>query len=412
MTNVDEDNLPDALPALIVYLFNRINRLSALIQPSGYLFNHIDGLTVHVNRVATQANTITTNFDNRFITLTSGLIAQVKRIDARQEDFERQVERRFDHQAARFLLQMKRFASDLRAQIQEVATQSDQLTAFFNRLHIEDLTVQVRQHTNQLQETTNRLASLSENINQELENIRASTDAAGAAMPVNAHEKTESSSSDLDCTALQVPVATTIENNHIPKAPSPILDGPIPDAFVATLIEPHPDISSYPASNSTSTSTPATEMPPPNHHSPPASSSTFDALDKDTLARVMRNDIGLSRIRTSDDSYWAPRNMARRAAKIQQAATIAGSSLTANERARIFAERSKRAGIRISAPTNAAEEKERGEGAEAYASLDRFEEMLEGMSRASGAEIGGVGCGILGVVSDGLIGFADTIAEF
>ncbi len=65
----------------------------------------------------------------------------------------------------------------------------------------------------------------------------------------------------------------------------------------------------------------------------------------------MRNNIGLSRIMTSEESYWAPRNVARRAADLQASAsskTTSKPSLTDEQRSRLFHERLAKVGVRSS----------------------------------------------------------------
>ncbi|KAL8698256.1 MAG: hypothetical protein Q9224_001931, partial [Gallowayella concinna] len=163
-TDMNNNNLPDGVSAQIAYLFNRINRLSALIKPDGCLSNQINNLTTHVDHVAAHANAITTNVNGRFTILTNALTTNVTSIEARLDDLKRLVDRRFEHQAAHFLLQIKRFTADLHTQVQEIITQSDRLTALFKSVHVEDLSVQV-------QEIAHDIANMSENVNEEPETI-------------------------------------------------------------------------------------------------------------------------------------------------------------------------------------------------------------------------------------------------
>ncbi|KAL8670319.1 MAG: hypothetical protein Q9168_005135 [Polycauliona sp. 1 TL-2023] len=167
---------------------------------------------------------------------------------------------------------------------------------------------------------------------------------------------------------------------------------------------------------STITESIQTPTPPPITPSP---TSTITNLDQETHALVMRNNIGLSKIMTSEDSYWAPRNVARRAAELQATAgrsTTPSSSLTNEQRAQVFRERLAKVGVRSSswktAKSDSVTETEKADGDDAvcgsledvkrntkreeeeeevYSNLDRFEEFLEEQSRAvstAGTEIG------------------------
>ena len=363
--STDDNNLPDGVTAQIAYLDRRINGLEAHFQPDSLFLAHVDGLVTHINRVATQLNIISSNTDGRFALLTDAHTKHSQEIVARQTELEQRLERRIDHQTTRFMDRIGNTTADFRARINTTNEVLDQITTTFNRLHVEDLGAQVQSNCDTLQELSNRLTHISESIHQELENIRANTHAAAATMSAR--------------TPPQPPVTTPFKNHHSLPAPSSILDSPVPEALFTM---------------ETQATQPAIEVQSNNHPASSVRSSAFEELDSETRALVMHNDIGLSKIMTSDDSYWSPRNVARRAADIRAAAAASSPGrpiLTDDQRTRLFKERSAKAGIRISAPKSLRVGEEvvaKQEGA--YGGLDRFEQFLEEKSMASHAETEGV----------------------
>ncbi|KAL8859707.1 MAG: hypothetical protein Q9178_003822 [Gyalolechia marmorata] len=363
--STDDNNLPAGITAQIVYLDRRINSLEAHFQPNSPFLTHVDGLVTHINRVATQLNIISSNTDGRFALLTDAHTKHSQEIVAHQTELEQRLERRIQHQTTRFMDRVEKTTVDFRARINTTNEVLDQITTTFNRLHVEDLGAQVQSNCDTLQELSNRLTHISESIHQELENIRANTHAAAATMSAR--------------TPPQPSASTPLKGHHSPPAPSSILDSPVPEALF---------------SMETQTTQPVIEVQSNNHPASSVRSSAFEELDSETRALVMHNDIGLSKIMTSDDSYWSPRNVARRAADIRAAAAVssAGSPILTNEqRTRLFKERSAKAGIRLSAPKSLRTGKDVAANQEgAYGGLDRFEQLLEEKSLASHADTEGV----------------------
>ncbi|KAL8724842.1 MAG: hypothetical protein Q9166_007722 [cf. Caloplaca sp. 2 TL-2023] len=351
-SNMDQASMPEGVARQITWLAARVNHLTSILQrPNSNLINHIDNLTDRVNQVTANQNTIGADVDARFAALTNGLTTHIQRLKTLHDTSVMELNRRIDHQTLRFERRIDRLGDTFRAQIETVIGVVDDLTTQFNRLHVEDLSVTVQQHTSLLQELSNRITHMNESFHQELENIRANTHAA-VAMQVSRHRNSAASSSVQDNIAPRAPAAAQVSFQQIPPAPPSTPDttseAPLPMPF--TL---------------------ASTAPP----------STFDTLSPTTRAQVMRNDIGLSRIMTSDDSYWAPRQVAARAAATSIAASAvstANNPPTNDQRVRLFQERSARAGIRVSAPPSmAAVDRDTS----VYSSLDQFEAMEEERSR-------------------------------
>ncbi|KAL8773703.1 MAG: hypothetical protein Q9209_001471 [Squamulea sp. 1 TL-2023] len=358
--STDDSYLPDGCTAQVAYLETRIRSLEAHFQPNSLFLSHIDGLVSHINRVTTQLNVISSNADSRFAILTNAYTKHFGQVVARQTELEQRFDRRIQHQTTRFLEQLDHRAADFKTRIDVTNEVLDQLTTTFNRLHVDDLGAQVRQNFDTLQELSNRLVHMIESVHQELENIRTNTHAAAATMSAQSPPQ---------------PAVTTPA--EISPVTSSILDTPVPQAL--------PSIE-------TQASRPAMTTQSSSHHPQPDPPSTSEPLDQETHALVMRNNIGLSKIMTSDDSYWAPRNVARRAADLVAAATsTAGPNLSDEQRTRLFKERSAKAGVRVSVPAGLrvkgrAKEKEE----EAYGCLDQFEQLLEEKSRTICTEIEGM----------------------
>ncbi|KAL8650036.1 MAG: hypothetical protein Q9226_005312 [Calogaya cf. arnoldii] len=375
--NTDENNLPlpDGIAAQIAYLDRRIDSLEANFRPNSRFLTHIDGLVTHINRVTTYLNIISANTDRRFSILTDAHTQHLGQVVASQTELEQRFDRRIEHQATRFTDQLETRAVDFRTRIDVTNDVLDQFTTTFNRLHVDDLSARVQSNSDSLQELSNRLTHISESVHQELENIRTNTHAAAATMsaqpsrqapittPQKDHESPIVEKQD------EVAIGFTIKGaaTRRTKATSSILDTPVEAEPFFTIA-------------TSSTHAPITTFAPTPQSSPrpPSNPAT---LDQETHALVMRNNIGLSKIMTSEDSYWAPRNIARRAAGMQ-AAAAPKPSLTDEQRTRLFQERLAKIGVRISAPSKQDKEVvEEKDDTEAYGSLDQFEQLLEEKSR-------------------------------
>ncbi|KAL8846022.1 MAG: hypothetical protein Q9221_008853 [Calogaya cf. arnoldii] len=374
--NTDESNLP--LPAgiagQIAYLDKRIDSLEANFRPNSRFLTHIDGLITHINRVTTYLNIISANTDRRFSILTDAHTQHFGQVVASQTELEQRLDRRIEHQATRFIDQLETRAADFRTRVDVTNDVLDQFTTTFNRLHVDDLSARVQSNFDTLQELSNRLTHISESVHQELENIRANTHAAAATMSAQPSRQAPITTPQKD---YQPPPVKKQDGEAIgftfkgaatrrTRATSFILDTPV---------ETEPFFSIATSSTDAPITTLSADLQfPPN---PP---SNLAALDQETHALVMRNNIGLSKIMTSEDSYWAPRNIARRAAEMQAAAPK--PSLTDEQRAQLFQERLAKVGVRISPPSKqdrrGIEEKD---DTEVYGSLDQFEQFLEEESR-------------------------------
>ncbi|KAL8777447.1 MAG: hypothetical protein Q9213_007861 [Squamulea squamosa] len=355
-SSTDDSYLPDGVSAQVAYLETRIRSLEAHFQPNSLFLSHIDGLVSHINSVTTQINIIASNADSRFAILTNAYTKHFGQMLARQTELEQRFDRRIQHQTTRFLEQLDHRAADFKTRIDVTNEVLDQLTTTFNRLHVDDLSAQVQQNYDALQELSNRLVHTTESVHQELENIRANTHAAAVTMSAQSPP--------------QPAVTTPVEVQRASPVTSSILDTPVPQALPTMK---------------TQINRPAMTNQPTSHHPQTDPPSTLEPLDEETRALVMRNNIGLSKIMTSDDSYWAPRNVARRAADlVAAAASTAGPCLSDEQRTRMFKERLTKAGVRVSAREGLrvkgrAKEKEE----EAYGCLDQFEQLLEEKSRVS-----------------------------
>lgn len=371
--NTDEYSLPDGIAAQIAYLDKRIDALEANFRPNSRFLTHIDGLIAHINRVTTYLNIVSANTDRRFAILINAHTQHFGQVVARQTELEQRFDRRIEHQTTRFIDQLDNRAADLRTRIDVTNDVLDQLTTTFNRLHVDDLSTQVQSNSDALQELSNRLTHISESVHQELETIRSNTYAAAATIsaqtspqaPFKAPPKDPKPSpvvDEEDEIGFTIKGAATRQSKTTPS----ILDSPV-------LAEPFFSIAT-PSTHPAITTQFKPHRPPRN---PP---STAKGLDQETRALVMRNNIGLSKIMTSDDSYWAPGNIARRATEYQAAAAAVQSSLTDEQRTRLFRERLAKAGVRISAAKQVKDVKE-DDDAEVYGSLDQFEQLLEEKSR-------------------------------
>ncbi|KAL8752061.1 MAG: hypothetical protein Q9199_005993 [Rusavskia elegans] len=371
--NTDENSLTDGIAAQIAYLDKRIDNLEANFRPNSRFLTHIDGLITHINRVTTYLNIVSANTDRRFAILTNAHTQHFGQVVARQTELEQRFDRRIEHQTTRFIDQLDNRAADLRTRIDVTNDVLDQLTTTFNRLHVDDLSTQVQSNSDALQELSNRLTHISESVHQELETIHANTHAAAATLSAQ--------------TTPQAPFKTPLKD---PK-PSPVVDEEDEIGFTikgaaTRQAKTTPSILDSPVlaepffSIATPSTEPAITTQFKTHRPPRNPPSTAKGLDQESRALVMRNNIGLSKIMTSDDSYWAPRNIARRAAEYQAAAAAVQSSLTDEQRTRLFRERLAKAGVRISAAKQVKDVKE-DDDAEVYGSLDQFEQLLEEKSR-------------------------------
>ncbi|KAI4097014.1 MAG: hypothetical protein LQ339_006870 [Xanthoria mediterranea] len=365
--NTDENNLPEGLAAQIAYLDKRIDGLETNFRPNSRFRTHIDGLITHINRVTTYSNITSANTDLRFAILTNAHTQHFGQLVARQTELEQRTDRSIEHQTTRFMDQLEDRAADVHAKIDVTNQVLDQLMTMFNRLHVDDLSTQVQINRDALQELSNRLTHISEDVHQELDTIRA------AAAPMSAQ------------TSPQAPLETPPQDSN----PSPVVKGEIGFTIrgaATRQAKPTPSILdspvlAEPVSTITTPSTPPAITTQLKRHRPPRNPLTTPAkLEQESLALVMRNNIGLSKVMTSEDSYWAPRNVARRAADYQAAAAAVQTSLTDEQRSHLFRERLVKAGVRIAAPTQPRSPRE-DDDAQAYGSLDRFEQLLEEKSR-------------------------------
>ena len=369
--NTDENNLPDGLAAQIAYLDRRIDGLETNFRPNSRFLTHIDGLITHINRVTTYSNITSANTDLRFAILTNAHTQHFRQLVARQTELEQRTDRSIEHQTTRFMDQLENRAADLHAKIDVTNDVLDQLMTTFNRLHVDELSTQVQLNRDALQELSDRLTHISEDVHQELDTIRANTHAAAAPLSARSSPQAplETPLQDFNPSpVVKGEMGFTIKGaaTRQAKATPSILDSPIPAEPVSTIAT---------ASNQPAITTQLKRHRPPRN--PP---STPAKQEQESLALVMRNNIGLSKVMTSEDSYWAPRNVARRAADYQAAAAAVQSSLTDEQRSHLFRERLAKAGVRIAAstpPRNIIED----DDAQAYGSLDRFEQLLEEKSR-------------------------------
>ncbi|KAL9024636.1 MAG: hypothetical protein Q9180_007847 [Flavoplaca navasiana] len=432
----------------MAYLNERINSLEAHFRPNSRFLTHIDGLVTHINRVTTYLNIISKNTDRRFTILTNAHSQHSGQITARQHELEQGFDKRIDHQTNGLMDQLDNRAADLRARIDVTNEVLDQLTTTFNQLHVNDLSKQVQTNSATLQEMSNQLERIFESVHQELENIRANTHAAAVTMSArNFLQAPFTTAPEHLKDPKHSPVGEKERNNEIgftikgaaakkASALSSILDSPVPSSTVSSTPTPTPqlvlssqlskhrqhppnDISSTPTPIAKpSSATPSTKPHEPTSPPPPPAKD----LNQDTHALVMRNNIGLSKIMTSEESYWAPRNVARRAADMQAAASNTAAikpSLTDGQRSRIFRERLAKVGVRSSSRKRARDERvgvvkeedddtvcgspDRGKDVkendaemygnrkqvedtkqeeQVYRNLDQFEQLLEERSRA------------------------------
>ncbi|KAL8998248.1 MAG: hypothetical protein Q9169_002652 [Polycauliona sp. 2 TL-2023] len=299
-------------------------------------------------------------------------------------------------------------------------------------VNTEGQTLSIKQN---VEEEAKEEAEREKRINQEMEksgmeplpsdNDKHAANQATVPPPViaNGRAKLETTEKELSSSLdpKPTPAAFTIKGAAARKAlsRSPALHSAIP--FIPTAPVPTPQT---PPPQPPSISTHSTRNPflPPTTPSPaPTSTSKYANLDHQTHALVMRNNIGLD-IMTSEDSYWAPRNVALRAAALQATATPS-PILTDEQRSHLFRERLAKVGVRTSSHNRRNSQRRNdgveGEGKgdtvcgsveggkrsreeeeeeEVYENLDRFEEFLEERSRAvsragtegtEGTEVGG-----------------------
>ncbi|CAO1596228.1 hypothetical protein XANCAGTX0491_000080 [Xanthoria calcicola] len=383
-TNTDENNLPEGLAAQIAYLDKRIDGLEANFRPNSRFLTHIDGLITHINRVTTYSNITSANTDLRFAILTNAHTQHFGQLVARQTELEQRTDRSIEHQTTRFMDQLENRAADIHAKIDVTNDVLDQLMTTFNRLHVDDLGTQVQVNRDAVQELSNRLTHISEDVHQELDTLRANTHAAAAPMSAQ--------------TSPQAPLETPLQDSN----PSPVVKGEMGftikgaatrQAKATPSILDSPILAEPVSTIATASTQPAITTQLKRHRPPRNPPSNPAKLEQESLALAMRNNIGLSKVMTSEDSYWAPRNVARRAADYQAAAAAVQTSLTDEQRSYLFRERLAKAGVRIAASTPPGNNRE-DDDAQAYGSLDRFEQLLEEKSRCvsrAGTEVEGGG---------------------
>ena len=372
--SMDGNKLLDDISAQTAYLNERINSLEAHFRPNSLFLTHIDGLVTHINRVTTYLNIISKNTDRRFAILANAHTQHSGQIMARQHELEQGFDGRIDHQMNGLMNQLDNRAADLRKRIDVTNEVLDQLTTTFNQLHVNNLSKQVQKNSATLQDMSNQLEHIFESVHQELENIRANTHAAAVTMSAR--------------NLLQAPCTTPPEhpkyspggekgrNNEISftikgaaakkaSALSSILDSPVPSSTISSTPTPTPQLvlssqlskqRQNPPNDISSTPTPIAKLSPATpsskpHEPPSPPSPPVKDLNQETHNLVMRNNIGLSKIMTSEESYWAPRNVARRAADMQAAASNTAAikpSLSDEQRSRMFRERLAKVGVRSS----------------------------------------------------------------
>ncbi|KAI4272149.1 MAG: hypothetical protein LQ337_005500 [Flavoplaca oasis] len=445
--SMDEKKLPDNISAQVAYLNDRINSLEAHFRPNSLFLTHIDGLVTHINRVTTYLNIISQNTDRRFAILTNAHTQHSGQIMARQHELEQGFDKRIDHQTNGLMDQLDNRAADLRSRIDATNEALDQLTTTFNQLHVNDLSKQVQTNSATLQEMSIQLEHIFESVHQELENIRANTHAAAVTMSArNLLQAPFTNPPEDPKPPKHSPVGAKERNDEIgftikgaaakkASARSSILDSPVPSSTISSTPTPTPQfvLSSepfkhrqHPPIEISSTPTPVAKTSPATASSKPQEppsppSPLVNDLNQETHALVMRNNIGLSKIMTSEESYWAPQNVARRAADIKAAASstaVIKPSLTDEQRSRMFRERLAKVGVRSSSRKRVRDERvetvkeeedtvcgspDRGKDVkkddaemfgnltqvedtkqeeQVYGNLDQFEQLLEERSKA------------------------------